>query len=125
MAQADLDESVKVICICPGMVSTPLWTGSQGDNVRGQFSYTEDICITADDVADAMKEMIEEPKYKGGALMEVKKGALRNELESAQSIVLEGEEGSDEMVAFRENLSKPLREVFAKERGVSVKNGTS
>lgn len=27
MAQADVDQNVKVVCVCPGIVDTPLWTG--------------------------------------------------------------------------------------------------
>jgi len=124
MGQADIDENVKVVCICPGMVSTPLWTGAQGDHVRGQFSYTDDMCITPEQVAEAMKEMVEQGKYKGGALLEVKKGALRNELESAQAIILPGaEQDNPEMKQFFDGLYKPVREVFAKERGAAMKNG--
>jgi len=40
MAQADADENVKVVCILPGMVSTPLWTGDAAKHVFDQFSYT-------------------------------------------------------------------------------------
>lgn len=123
MAQSDPDENIKIVCICPGMVSTPLWTGAQGDHVRGQYSYTDDVCITADDVAEGMKEMIESEKWKGGSLMEIKKGDLRHELESAQSIVIDADEDSAEMKKFREGLYGPVREVFRRERGVGKTNG--
>ncbi|KAK5173522.1 uncharacterized protein LTR77_002203 [Saxophila tyrrhenica] len=125
MAQADQDESIKVVCILPGMVSTPLWTGADAKHVNSQFSYTDDICITPDEVAEAMKELVEDPKYKGGALLETKKGALRNELESAQSIVIiDADQKSPEMQAFTDKLYAPIREEFKKERGKSVANGS-
>jgi hypothetical protein len=118
MAQADADENVKVVCICPGMVATPLWTGDAAKHVNSQFSYTDDMCITPDQVAEAMKELVEESKYKGGALLEVKKGDLRHDLESAQSIILANEDAdSPEMKSFFKKLYDPVREVFAKERG--------
>ena len=122
MRQADEDENVKVVCICPGMVSTPLWTGEDAKHVHSQFSYTDDVCISPDDVAEAMKELVEDGKYKGGALLEVKKGDLRHDLESAQSFNLDG---LDPEVAkkFIGPMYGPLREVFANERGVGLKNG--
>lgn len=99
MAQADADENVKVVCICPGMVSTPLWTGEAAKDVHAQFSYTDDICTTPEEIAIAMKEMIEDGSFAGGALMEVTKDRPRNRLESAQS--LKGKPGEEEaMKAF-------------------------
>lgn len=122
MAQADIDENVKVVAICPGMVSTPLWTGEQGKHVNAQFSYNDDMCITSDEVAQAMVEMVVQGKYKGGALMECKKGALRQEVESRQAVILDGPPGP-EMRGWFDRLYQPLREVFAKERGIGMKNG--
>lgn len=119
MAQADADESIKIVCILPGMVSTPLWTGEQAKHVNSQFSYTDDVCITPEQVAEAMQELIESPKYKGGALLEVKKGELRNELESAQSFTISDQE-TPEMRKFFDNLHAPLREQFKKERGAQA-----
>jgi len=125
MAQADIDENVKVVCICPGMVATPLWTGQQGDHVRGQFSYNNSMCITPDDVAEGMKEMVEREKYKGGALMEIKKGDLRHDLPSQQSIIMANEDiETAETEKFFNNLYQPVRETFAKERGAKTQNGT-
>lgn len=118
MAQADVDEDVKVVCICPGMVKTPLWTGEEAKHVNSQFSYTDDVCITSDEVAEAMKEMIESSRYKGGALMECKKGDLRGDLPSQQSIIVEDMEPAAAEKFFG-TLYRPLREVFGKERGVA------
>ena len=119
MAQADADEDVKVVCICPGMVSTPLWTGEAAKHVNAQFSYTDDMCITPDEVAEAMKEMIEQGRYKGGALLEVSKATPRNVLENPQSSAMKGQQG-EELKAWLDRSYAPLREVFAKERGADI-----
>ena len=100
MAQADADENVKVVCILPGMVSTPLWTGEAAKHVNDQFSYSDDMCTTPEEVAVAMKEMVEDGSYGGGALMEVTKDRPRNRLESAKSVVDEGMD-SEAMRAFQ------------------------
>lgn len=118
MAQADIDENFKVVCICPGMVATPLWTGENAKHVNAQFSYTDDVCITPDEVAEGMKEMIESPKYKGGALMDCRKGNLRGDLPSQQSIIVEDMEPAAAEKFFG-TLYQPLREAFGKERGVA------
>jgi NAD(P)-dependent dehydrogenase (short-subunit alcohol dehydrogenase family) len=118
MAQADIDENFKVICICPGMVATPLWTGEDAKHVNSQFSYTDDVCITPDEVAEAMREMVESSKYKGGALMECRKGNLRGDLPSQQSIIVEDLEPAAAEKFFG-TLYQPLREAFGKERGVA------
>lgn len=99
MAQADVDENVKVCCILPGMVSTPLWTGDAAKHVFDQYSYSDDMCTTPEEVALAMKEMIEDGSFEGGALMEVTKDRPRNRLESAKSNPDESKD-SDAMKAF-------------------------
>ena len=121
MAQADMDENIKVVCICPGMVATPLWTGDTAKHVNAQFSYSDDMCITPDDVAEAMKEMIESPKYKGGSLMECRKGDLRHDLPSQQAVIVDDMDGEAGKKFFG-TLYGPVREVFAKERGTQ-RNG--
>lgn len=114
MAQADEDEGVKVVCICPGMVKTPLWTGEAGKHVRGQFSYADDTCVTAEEVAEAMREMVEdlEGKYPGGSLLEVSKGSMRHVLNAGQSFDL----SKPGMREFAEKNFAPVREVFKTER---------
>ncbi|KAK4898818.1 hypothetical protein LTR27_003549 [Elasticomyces elasticus] len=120
MAPADADENFKVVTICPGMVSTPLWTGEQAKDVHAQFSYTDDVCIMPEEVAQAMVEMVEQGKYGGGSLLEVAKGKLRNPLESHQSVVVTGAEAK----AWADQCYAPIREVYKKERGVTV-NGSN
>lgn len=137
MAQADADENVKVVCICPGMVSTPLWTGDAAKHVFDQYSYSDDMCITPEEVAVAMKEMIEDGSFKGGALMEVTKDRPRNRLESATAVVDESldneamkafwvrlhfyhESSPIELTTLQAKNWAPLREVFKKERGSRI-----
>lgn len=57
MAQADIDENVKVVAICPGVVATPLWT-QRDDAVAKQMGYTDEIGITPEEVAEAMLELV-------------------------------------------------------------------
>ena len=123
MAQADIDENIKVVCICPGMVSTPLWTGESAKHVNSQFSYTDDMCITPDQVAEGMKDMIESSEYKGGALMECRLGELRGQLPSQQSILADDMEPAVAKKFFGK-LYQPVRDVFAKERGAGAVNGS-
>ncbi|KAK3072149.1 hypothetical protein LTR53_007342 [Teratosphaeriaceae sp. CCFEE 6253] len=118
MAQADDDENFKIVCICPGMVSTPLWTGEQAKDKHQQFSYTDDVCITPEEVATAMMEMVQMGKYRGGSLMEVCKERMRNPLESHQAFVV-----TPETKAFADTCYAPIREVFNRERGVAGANG--
>jgi hypothetical protein len=99
------------------VVSTPLWTGEQAKHVHSQFSYTDDVCITPEEVAEAMKELIELPKYPGGTLLEVKKGDLRHLRESEQAVIIPGDQETPEMKEWFDRLCEPVREVFAKERG--------
>ncbi|KAK3670114.1 hypothetical protein LTR78_010054 [Recurvomyces mirabilis] len=120
MAQADYDENFKIVCILPGMVSTPLWTGEAAKAVNKQYSFTEDVCITPADVAEAMMEMITEAKYGGGSLMETSKAKPRNMLESREAYKLD-EHSPPEMKSWADECYRPVREVFSKEREVGGK----
>jgi len=64
------------------------------------------MCITPDEVAVAMKEMVEQKKYGGGALLEVCKDRPRNELESAKSVV-DSTLGGDDMKLFMVSHLRP------------------
>ncbi|CAH0019783.1 unnamed protein product [Clonostachys rhizophaga] len=69
-------QSVKVISICPGIVSTPIWTtGTPGSGER--FGIVEDISITPEVVAKTISEGIESPEYPGGTILEVSKLGTR------------------------------------------------
>jgi len=114
-AQADIDENIKVVCCCPGIVATPMWKGEAAKDIAAQYQYNDDVAIMPEDVAEAMKDMVEQAKYKGGTLLEVSKARLRGELESRQALVGD----SPEMKAYMDHCYAPIREVFRKERGTS------
>ncbi|KAF2167437.1 hypothetical protein M409DRAFT_66034 [Zasmidium cellare ATCC 36951] len=119
MAQADIDESCKVVAILPGQVSTPLWTGPAGRKMAAQFSYREKNSISAEEVAEAMKEVIEdgEGRYPGGTLLGVSKARRREVFESLQGIV---GDGSVAFKKWQDRVFEPVREVFRKERGARL-----
>lgn len=105
MAQAEADENVKIVCILPGMVSTPLWTGDAAKHVFDQFQYNDDMCTTPEEIAVAMKEMIEDGSFEGGALMEVTKDRPRARLESAKSVI-DASMGNEQAKAFMVSVRK-------------------
>ncbi|KAF7194994.1 Sorbitol dehydrogenase, partial [Pseudocercospora fuligena] len=49
MMQADRDEDFKVVCILPGMVATPLWTGKEAKREFEQFGYDEGQCLSPEE----------------------------------------------------------------------------
>jgi NAD(P)-dependent dehydrogenase (short-subunit alcohol dehydrogenase family) len=117
MAQADVDENIKIVCILPGMVKTPLWTDQSVKPIADQFGYTDDICITPEQVAQAMVEMIESGEYPGGSLLQVDKGTMRGRLDSQQAdkVMVASEDAS--LREWQERCFQPIREVFGRERG--------
>ncbi|KAK4500761.1 hypothetical protein PRZ48_008951 [Zasmidium cellare] len=119
MAQADVDESCKIVAILPGQVSTPLWTGPAAKKVAAQFQYREKNSISAEEVAEAMKEMIEdeEGRYPGGSLLGVSKEKGRELFESLQGIV---GDGSAAFRRWEDGVFEPVREVFRRERGARL-----
>ncbi|VUC32622.1 unnamed protein product [Clonostachys rosea] len=69
-------QGVKVISICPGIVSTPIWTtGTPGSGER--FGISEGILITSDAVAKTISDGIESAEYPGGTILEVSKLGTR------------------------------------------------
>lgn len=67
MGQADPEEGVKIVCILPGMVQSPLWEDREDDMVK-ITQYTERLktALQPIEVADAMLRMIESQEYDGG-----------------------------------------------------------
>ena len=118
MAQADIDENVKIVAVCPGMVATPLWTSETAKQVNAQWSYSDEMCLRPEEVAQAMKELVEQSKYKGGSMIEVSKTRARGELATELAVVVEG--GGEEMKKWLDTNYAPLREVWAGERGKKV-----
>ncbi|KAJ5634235.1 hypothetical protein N7528_002077 [Penicillium herquei] len=69
MADTEKHQNVRVVSVCPGIVSTPQWTdGSPSE----RFRLMSKIAISPEDVARVMHQAIIEPlKYPGGTVLEV------------------------------------------------------
>lgn len=67
MGQADIDEGVKIVCVLPGFVQSPLWEDRE-DDMTSWTKYTERLksALQPDDIADVMLRMIESADYDGG-----------------------------------------------------------
>lgn len=67
LGQADIEEGVKVVCILPGMVQSPLWEDRQ-DEIAKETQYHERLktALQPVDIADTIVRMIESPEYGGG-----------------------------------------------------------
>jgi NAD(P)-dependent dehydrogenase (short-subunit alcohol dehydrogenase family) len=117
MAQADEDENIKVVAVCPGIVATPLWTGAGAKEVAKQYAYNDKMAITAEEVSCAMKDLIEQGKYGGGSLLELTKANGANLLDSSSSDLTT----NPEVKAWLDQCYATPREIFKKERGESEK----
>ncbi|KAI9719761.1 MAG: hypothetical protein M1812_003249 [Candelaria pacifica] len=69
MAAADRLEGVKVVCICPGAVETPLWTDRE--DKMSQFSFRDMPSNTPEEVAKAMADLVQDGQYDGGTVLEI------------------------------------------------------
>ncbi|KIW77994.1 hypothetical protein Z517_07827 [Fonsecaea pedrosoi CBS 271.37] len=70
LGDAEALQGVKVVAICPGIVSTPIWTtGTPGSGER--FGITDQVSITADQVAKVVLDTVKSAKYPGGTIVEV------------------------------------------------------
>ncbi len=65
MGQADIEEGVKVVCILPGTVSSPLWHDRK-DGLREWTKFTDRQQLQTSDIAEVMLKMIESKEYEGG-----------------------------------------------------------
>ncbi|OTA28383.1 hypothetical protein BTJ68_08590 [Hortaea werneckii EXF-2000] len=121
MGQADVDENCKIVCICPGIVATPLWTGDEAKHVASQFSYNESMAVTPEEVAEAMMEMVTSGEWEGGSMMEITKATGRRKLDSlrAEDRIKESGLDADAVGKFMDGMQRPIREVWAKERGLA------
>lgn len=102
LGHTDGAEGVKVVCICPLIVATPLWEDREDDRAT-DYGYGEEGTprITPDEVADAMLRLVEEGKYAGGTVLQ--------KTRSEESIVFEG-------AANTLGMSRPSS-ILAQERG--------
>ena len=58
-------EGVKVVCICPGRIITPLWT--KRDDLDS-FDVDEGKCLPVADLAKTMGDLVQMGKYSGGTI---------------------------------------------------------
>lgn len=65
MGQADVEEGVRVVCILPGAVSSPLWH-DRGDGLKDWMKFTDRQHLQTSDIAETMLKMIESKEYEGG-----------------------------------------------------------
>lgn len=67
MGQADPDEGVRVVCVLPGLVDSPLWR-SREDDMFARAKFNERQAIVPGDVAGVMVRMVEGGggEYSGG-----------------------------------------------------------
>ncbi|KAH7161081.1 hypothetical protein EDB81DRAFT_924426 [Dactylonectria macrodidyma] len=69
-------QGVKVVAVCPGIVTTPIWTtGTPGSGKR--FGINDDIAITAKTAAEAINDVVRSAEYPGGTILEVSKDGTR------------------------------------------------
>lgn len=121
MAQADKDENIKIVSVCPGIVATPLWKGEDAAKVAKQYAYDDKTALTAEEVAEAMKDLVEQGKYGGGSLLEVTKANGVKLLESNESTLTQGPEAK----TWADGVYAPVREIFNKERGAGSRAAPS
>ncbi|KUL90270.1 hypothetical protein ZTR_02015 [Talaromyces verruculosus] len=65
MKPADVEENIKIVGVCPGLVATPLWT----EDLKPIWSYDQSQALTGVEVAEAVLELVEDGKYEGGTVM--------------------------------------------------------
>lgn len=70
MGEADIEEGVRVVCICPGLVATRLWTDREAE-FREMNRYQERPALAPGEVAECMVRMIENERgeYSGGTVV--------------------------------------------------------
>ena len=68
MSQADPDEGVRIVCVLPGTVQSPLWE-DRDDDVAKATKYSERKLMPPSTIADAMIRMIESKEYSGGTCL--------------------------------------------------------
>ena len=65
MGQADVEEGVRVSCILPGTVSSPLWH-DRVDDYKNWAKFSDRKHLEPSDIAEVMLKMVESKEYEGG-----------------------------------------------------------
>lgn len=114
MGEADLEEGIRVVCICPGLVATRLWTDREPEFME-MNKYKGRPALGPGDVAEVMVKMIEnqQKEYSGGTVV------LKTPLE--EKIIEKGydqQEGTyDPSPRPQADLSR-MKSILENERGV-------
>ncbi|EXJ89424.1 hypothetical protein A1O3_02491 [Capronia epimyces CBS 606.96] len=104
MKPADVEENVKIVAVCPGLVDTPLWT----DDIKAAWKFDESIKLSAKDIADTILQVIEDGQYPGGTVMTHTHYAGRRVEEFVDIEAL--------VAPLKESSYGPVREILRKER---------
>jgi hypothetical protein len=81
--------------------------------VAKQYAYDDEMSLTPEEVANAMKDLIEQGKFGGGSLLEVSKTRGVNQLESNELTQGLGPEAQ----TWVERCYAPVRDILGEERG--------
>lgn len=68
LAQTDPEEGVKIVCVMPGTVKSPLWEDREDDIAR-ETRYADRKLMQPSVIADMMLKMIQEKRYSGGTCL--------------------------------------------------------
>lgn len=112
LGPAEDQEGIKVVCMCPGLVTSPLWTDRQ-DNKASMFGYSADHKSsrpdsTPDDIAEGMVNLVQEGKYRGGCVF--------SKRPDGETLVDKG--GPQDWIKIEGSY---VRDILAKERGTPWK----
>lgn len=114
LGQLDIEQGVKVVCILPGMVQSPLWEDRQ-DDVAKETQYEERLTTALQpvDIAESMIQMIQSPEYGGGTCL------LRTKAESrvAEEGYLAKSTGSYDPSPRPEPDLRRIRDLLQRDRG--------
>ncbi|THY56433.1 hypothetical protein D6C97_05104 [Aureobasidium pullulans] len=109
MAPAESLNRVRVVCLCPGIVDRPLWQTQEG--LAEQFSISDEISITADDVAAALVEPIAGVNHKGRTVLKIDRSGLKKIEFSAKTREL----NENDLAMVKNRSFAPLQEVLSAE----------
>lgn len=139
MRKADVEEGVKVVALCPGVVRTPLWTpgannasatsatssggggSAEQTNLLKDFAYPASTILEPAAVAQAAVRLSEDGSYGGGTVLECTTAGLRviPEWGIQPPPAMEGNTGAPREVVPPEKVE--VREYLARERRRSSK----